>query len=86
MFLAGVVSGYVHFDMSLLHYKKIMGWLLKVFHYDNIFLRQLDGVEVKFSTEGNVKVKEDCSPGKPLCEFIAVPSVNLTVIGVLKTV
>ncbi|CAK8697067.1 unnamed protein product [Clavelina lepadiformis] len=42
---------------------------------------ELDGVEVKFSSEGNVKVQEDCCPGHPLCEFVTVPSVDIMVIN-----
>nr|CAB3263393.1 leucine--tRNA ligase, cytoplasmic [Phallusia mammillata] len=42
---------------------------------------ELDGVEVKFSNEGNTKVQEDCAPGHPLCEFVRKPGVNITVIN-----
>uniref|UniRef100_H2ZCU0 leucine--tRNA ligase n=1 Tax=Ciona savignyi TaxID=51511 RepID=H2ZCU0_CIOSA len=42
---------------------------------------ELDGVDVAFSTEGNAKIQEDCCPGHPLCAFVTIPSLELSVLN-----
>lgn len=42
---------------------------------------QLDGVEVKFSTEANEKTQEECKPGGPFIIFRSEPSVMMTMIN-----
>ncbi|XP_078481637.1 leucine--tRNA ligase, cytoplasmic [Ciona intestinalis] len=57
---------------------------LKVLSDNIVYLAdtlELDGVEVKFSNEGNTKVQEDCCPGHPLCEFITLASLDLSVLN-----
>ncbi|XP_039265438.2 leucine--tRNA ligase, cytoplasmic-like [Styela clava] len=40
---------------------------------------ELEGVEIRPSNQGPVKVQEECCPGKPMCEFIVQPSVLVQV-------
>ena len=42
---------------------------------------QLDGVEVKFSSEANEKTQEECRPGVPFIIFRKEPSVSMTLIN-----
>eukprot|EP00095_Tigriopus_kingsejongensis_P005736 maker-scaffold28_size608977-snap-gene-1.13 protein:Tk05736 transcript:maker-scaffold28_size608977-snap-gene-1.13-mRNA-1 annotation:"hypothetical protein BRAFLDRAFT_63907" len=42
---------------------------------------QLEGIDIKFSTEANEKTQEECRPGVPLIQFRREPSVNLTLVN-----
>ncbi|XP_071951783.1 leucine--tRNA ligase, cytoplasmic-like [Antedon mediterranea] len=41
----------------------------------------LEGLEVKFSEEGDAKVKEECCPGKPYSTYYTQPSVSVTMVN-----
>lgn len=42
---------------------------------------EMEGVEIRPSSKGPIKVQEDCCPGKPMCEFIVQPSVVIQVLN-----
>ncbi|KAK9406608.1 leucine-tRNA ligase cytoplasmic [Crotalus adamanteus] len=42
---------------------------------------ELEHIELKFASEGDEKIKEDCCPGKPFCIFRVEPGVSVCLIN-----
>ncbi|KAG8128680.1 hypothetical protein E2320_015510 [Naja naja] len=42
---------------------------------------KLEHIELKFASEGDEKIKEDCCPGKPFCVFRVEPGVSICLIN-----
>ncbi|XP_062826472.1 leucine--tRNA ligase, cytoplasmic isoform X3 [Anolis carolinensis] len=42
---------------------------------------ELEHIELKFASEGDEKIKEDCCPGKPFCTFRVEPGVSVFLVN-----
>ncbi|XP_077183086.1 leucine--tRNA ligase, cytoplasmic isoform X3 [Paroedura picta] len=42
---------------------------------------ELEHIELKFASEGDEKIKEDCCPGKPFCTFRVEPGVSIFLVN-----
>lgn len=84
---AGLISPFLHeqlFEGAVTSALPSKAFKLLLFPPPPCFLWQLDHIEVKFASEAEDKIKEDCCPGKPFSTFRTEVKSEIQILEVWK--